>query len=229
MIKVNLRGDNMKKIVIFGIEKTAELAHYYFTNDSEYEVVGFTVDAEYMNGNEYYGLPVYDFANIENYLNVDEVYIFAAITYAKMNEIRENKIKEVKKKGFRLASYISTKATIFNNVKIGEHCFILEDNTIQPFVEIGDNNILWSGNHVGHHSKIGNNNFITSHVVISGNVTIKDNCFIGVNSTLRDGIEVANNTLIGAGSFINGNTTQQEVYKADYARLSKVKSNQISI
>ena len=28
----------MKKLIIFGIEKTAELAHYYFTNDSEYEV-----------------------------------------------------------------------------------------------------------------------------------------------------------------------------------------------
>ena len=161
--------------------------------------------------------------------HVDEVYIFVALTYTKMNEIRENKMKEAKKKGFRLASYISSKATIFNNVKIGEHCFILENNTIQPFVEIGDNNILWSGNHIGHHSKIGNNNFITSQVVISGNVTMKDNCFIGVNSTLRDGIEVANHTLIGAGSLINRNTNQYDVYKANYAELSKVKSSEVLI
>lgn len=219
----------MDKLVIFGTEKTAELAHFYFINDSEYEVVGFTVDTEYMNCNEFCGLPVYDFENLENYLSVDEVCIFVALTYTKMNELRENKINEAKKKGFRLASYISSKATIFNNVKVGEHAFILENNTIQPFVEIGDNNILWSGNHIGHHSKIGNNNFITSHVVISGNVTIKDNCFIGVNATLRDGIEIANHTLISAGSFINRNTNPKEVYKADYAKLYKLTSDQITI
>ena len=31
------------KVIIFGILDTAELAHYYLTNDSEYEVVAFTV------------------------------------------------------------------------------------------------------------------------------------------------------------------------------------------
>lgn len=219
----------MEKLIIFGTEKTAELAHFYFTNDSEYEVIGFTVDAEYMNCDEFCGLPVYSFEHLENYVSIDETYLFVALTYAKMNEIRENKISEAKKKGFRLASYISSKATIFNNVKIGEHCFILENSIIQPFVEIGDNNILWSGNHIGHHSKIGNHNFITSHVVISGNVTIKDNCFIGVNSTLRDGIEVENHTLIGAGCFINRNTNPKEVYKSNYARLFELTSDQITI
>ncbi|MFD2442764.1 acetyltransferase [Bacillus sp. CGMCC 1.16607] len=219
----------MEKLIIFGTGKTAELAYYYFTNDSKYEVIGFAVDGKYMNVKEFYGLPVYEFETIENNINVDEVYFFAALTYTKMNEIREIKIKNAREKGFRLASYISSKATIFNNVKIGEHCFILENNNIQPFVEIGDNNILWSGNHVGHHSKIGNNNFITSHVVISGNVRISDNCFIGVNSTLRDGIEIANYTLIGAASFISRNTNQKEVYKSNYANLSQLNSDQIKI
>ena len=219
----------MKKLIIFGTEKTAELAHYYFTNDSEYEVAGFTVDEQYMNHNEFCELPVYAFNHIENYLLVDGFDIFVALTYTKMNEIREQKMKEAVKKGFRLASYISSKATIFSNVKIGEHCFILENNTIQPFVEIGDNNIIWSGNHIGHHSKIGNNNFITSQVVISGNVTVRDNCFLGVNSTIRDGIEIANHTLIGAGSLITRNTNQYDVYKAKYAELSKVKSSEVLI
>ncbi|WP_019241450.1 MULTISPECIES: acetyltransferase [Bacillus] len=219
----------MEKLIIIGLGKTAELAHYYFTNDSDYEVVGFTVDAKYMNSNEFCGLPVYDFSIIEDYFSVDEVYMFAAITYTEMNQLRERKIKEAREKGYRLASYISTKAIIFNNVKIGEHSFILENNTIQPFVEIGENNILWSGNHIGHHTKIGNNNFITSHVVISGNVVVKDNCFIGVNSAIRDGIFIENQTLIGAGIFINRSTNQNEVYKANYAKVSEKTSNQLKI
>lgn len=217
----------MKQVIIFGTGKTAELAHYYFTNDSEYNVIAFSVDSIFIDSKTFCGLPIYKFEDIETNFPVDDVYFFVALTNSQMNKVRENKIKEAKKKGFRLASYVSTKATIFKNVMIGEHCFILEDNTIQPFVEIGNNNILWSGNHVGHHSKIGNNNFITSHVVVSGNTLIGDNCFIGVNSTLRDGIEIANESLIGAGSFISRNTEEKGVYKARFAEKSNLTSNQI--
>ena len=218
-----------KKVIIFGTNQTGQLAHYYFTNDSEFEVVGFTVDSAYKTSEQFCGLSVHDFEEIENYHSPDEVYMFAALSYAKMNEIREAKIKEIKEKGYKLASYISSKATIFGNVKVGEHNFILEDNTIQPFVEIGDNNTLWSGNHIGHHSKIGNNNFITSHVVVSGNVVIGDNCFIGVNATLRDGIEIADQTLIGANAFINRSTKREEIYKGIKAQLSNKKSDQTAI
>lgn len=37
----------MKKLVIFGLGEIAELACYYFTEDSDYQVVGFTVDEDY--------------------------------------------------------------------------------------------------------------------------------------------------------------------------------------
>ena len=216
-----------RKLIIYGVGKTAELAHYYFTNDSQYEVVAFTVDSIYLDSETFCGLPVFQFEDIETRFSVEAVYFFAAIANSQMNKVRENKVKEAKKKGFRLASYISTKATLFGNVRIGEHCFILEDNTIQPFVEIGDNNILWSGNHIGHHSKLGHNNFITSHVVVSGNTVIGNNCFLGVNSTLRDGIEIANESLIGAGSFITRSTKKKDVYKSKFNEKSNTNSDQI--
>lgn len=219
----------MKKLIIFGTEKTAELAHYYFTKDSDYDVIGFTVNEKYKHSDEFQGLPVYDFEKIEYNFSVDEIDLFIAITFNEMNELRQRKAKEAKDKGFRLASYISSKAIIFDNVKIGEHCFILESNVIQPFVEIGDNNILWSGNHIGHHAKIGNNNFITSHVAIGGSAVIGDNCFIGGNSSIRDDIEIADYTLIGASTYINRSTKPNEVYKGVNAKLSRVLSNQIII
>jgi len=216
-----------RKLIIFGAGKTAELAHYYFTVDSQFEVVAFTVDSIYLNSETFCGLPVYQFEDIETKFPVKDVYFFAAIANTQMNKVRENKIKEAKRKGYSLTSYISSKATLFGNVKLGEHCFILEDNTIQPFVEIGDNNIIWSGNHIGHHTKIGHNNFITSHVVVSGNTVIGNNCFIGVNSTLRDGIEIADETLIGASSFISRTTEEKGVYKTRFAEKYKLNSDQI--
>lgn len=38
----------MKKIIIFGNSEIADLAYYYFSNDSQFEVVAFTIDDLYM-------------------------------------------------------------------------------------------------------------------------------------------------------------------------------------
>ncbi len=36
-----------KKLVIYGIGETADIAYEYFKHDSDYEVVAFTVDNEF--------------------------------------------------------------------------------------------------------------------------------------------------------------------------------------
>ena len=215
----------MKKIVIFGIGDNGELAKYYFENDekykNEYKVEAFTVQKEYLIEKEFKGIPVVEFENLEKKYPPEEFYLFIAVGYTAMNEVREKIYLEGKKRGYRYVSYISSKANIFTD-KIGENNFILEDNTIQPFVEIGNNNVLWSGNHIGHHGKIGNNCFITSHVVISGRCIIEDNCFIGVNSTIRDHIIIKYKTLLGAGSWISKNTEEYGVYlSAEAVKINK--------
>jgi hypothetical protein len=42
-----------RKVVVFGISDLAELAHYYLTNDSPYEIVAFTVNKEYLLGDTF--------------------------------------------------------------------------------------------------------------------------------------------------------------------------------
>lgn len=115
--------------------------------------------------------------------------------------------------GYLPASFISPHAYVWQNCKIGEHCFIFENNVIQPFVEIGDNVILWSGNHIGHHSKIGNHCFISSHVVISGFCDIGESCFFGVNSTVANNLTIGNDCLIGAGVLLAKNVADGALYK----------------
>ena len=43
--------------------------------------------------------------------------------------------REGKERGYSFISYVSSRATRFAGTPIGENCFILEDNTIQPFVD----------------------------------------------------------------------------------------------
>lgn len=167
----------MKKLIIFGDSSFSEIAYEYFTHDSIYTVVSFSVEKEFLTKIELFGLPIIPFEELESIYRPEEYNIFIAIAYNNLNKLRERVYNKAKEKGYTLVTYISSKAFVWHNVNIGENCFIFENNTVQPFVKIGNNNILWSGNHIGHHSSIGNNNFISSHVVISGHVTIGNNCF----------------------------------------------------
>jgi sugar O-acyltransferase (sialic acid O-acetyltransferase NeuD family) len=193
----------MKKLVIFGISDAAELAHYYFTRDSDYRVEAFSVDSAYLSdGSDFCGLPIVPFENVAGIYPPDQYAFFVALGYSNLNQTRKEKYLATKALGYELASYVSSKASILNDGRIGDNCFILEDNTIQPFVTIGNNVTLWSGNHIGHHTRIDDHCFLASHIVVSGRVHVCESCFIGVNATLRDHITVGEKCIIGAGALI---------------------------
>jgi sugar O-acyltransferase (sialic acid O-acetyltransferase NeuD family) len=219
----------VKKLIIFGTGDIAKLAHYYFSHDSEYEVRGFTVDNEYITGDLFLGLPVVDFEEIVDYYPSKKYKMFIALSYSKMNKIRAQKYFKAKEMGYELATYVSSRCTFLTDKPVGDNCFILEDNTIQPFVEIGNNVTLWSGNHIGHESVIEDHCFIASHIVVSGHVHVHKYCFIGVNATLRNSITIAPETLVGAGAIIMKDTVEKGVYLPQRAQLYKTKSDEIKL
>ena len=219
----------MAKILVFGAGDIAKLAHYYFSRDSVHQVVAFTVDKKYRHDDQFLGLPLCDFEQVLDRFPPKACKMFIALSYAKMNKIRAEKYFKAKKMGYELVSYVSSRCTWLTDEPLGENCFILEDNTIQPFVKIGNNVTLWSGNHIGHESVIEDHCFISSHVVVSGHVHIHRFCFIGVNSTLRNGITISRETLIGAGSVIMKDTIQGGVYVPQKAELLKMKSSVIDL
>ena len=216
-----------KPLVIFGLGDIAQLAHNYFTTDSEYNVVAFTVDKDYLTAEEFCGLPVLPFEDITKSHAPETHYFFVATSYTKLNSVRKEKYLLAKDAGYKIASYVSSRCTALNDNKIGENCFILEDNTIQPFVTIGNNVTLWSGNHVGHHSTIHDHCFIASHVVISGGVEIGESCFIGVNAALRDHIKIGERCVIGAGALILTDAEPEGVYLGQETERSRVPSSRL--
>ena len=190
------------KLILFGDSAFAEIAYEYFTYDSSYEVVAFTVDEAYLRKDSLFGLPIVPFEKVEELFSPKTHHMHIALVYNKLNRIRKEKYKEAKRKGYQLANYISSRAFVWRNVTMGDNIFIFEDNTIQPFVKLGSNIVLWSGNHIGHHSTIGSHNFISSHVVISGFVELGEACFLGVNVTIGNNMSIGEDSLIGAGGLI---------------------------
>lgn len=217
----------MSKVMIFGVGQWAELAHFYLTHDSPHDVVGFTLDPEYIEGTTYQSLPVVPFDNVENDYPPADFKIFIPMSFKRMNHARADKYFAAKQKGYELISYVSSKATTFPGFACGDNCFILEDNTIQPFVKIGSNVVLWSGNHIGHSTVIKDHVMVTSHVVISGNCTVEDFSFLGVNATVRDETIIARETLVGMGVTILKDTNEFEVYKATAAQPAGFRSDEI--
>ncbi|MGH9928649.1 MAG: acetyltransferase [Pyrinomonadaceae bacterium] len=207
-----------RKIVIIGDGETAELAYEYFTHDSEHEVVAFSVEREYAKKESLFGLPVVDFDDIEGVYDPAEHAAFVAISYTQLNRVRTRLYREAKRKGYSLVSYVSSRAFVWNNVDIGENCFILENNVLQYAVRVGNNVVLWSGNHVGHQTIIRDNVFVSSHVVISGYCDIGENCFLGVNSSLANNLKVAKDCLIGMGAVVHKDTEERKVYVGNPAK-----------
>jgi sugar O-acyltransferase (sialic acid O-acetyltransferase NeuD family) len=219
----------MAKLVLFGAGDIARLAQFYFTRDSEHEVVAFTVDAQYRQADAFQGLPLVDFEAVALRFPPGDHQMFVAMSYAKMNKVRAEKYERAKAMGYTLASYVSSRCTFLADAPVGDNCFILEDNTIQPFVTIGSDVTLWSGNHIGHDSVIEDHCFITSHVVVSGHVRVGRYSFIGVNATLRNSITLAPETLVAAGAVMMKDSTPRGVYVTKRAELFPKTSDQMEL
>ena len=218
----------MSKLVIFGCGDIAQLAHYYFSSDSGHEIAAFTVDRSYVpKSGLFCNLPVVAFEELEAHFDPSDYLVFVALSYSKINKLRAAKTEEAKAKGYALASYVSSKASVLTQEPIGENAFILEDNTIQPFSKIGRNVTLWSGNHIGHHSVIGDHCFIASHIVISGGVKVGEYCFIGVNATVRDHVTIGAGCVIGAGALIMADTEPDGLYAVPGTERSKVPASRL--
>jgi sugar O-acyltransferase (sialic acid O-acetyltransferase NeuD family) len=218
----------MAKIIIFGIQDFAQLACFYLQHDSGHEVVAFCVNEQYLpEGGMFEGLPVIGFEKVEKSHPPGEFRFFAPMSPKEMNRLRESVYNEIKAKGYELISYISSKATVFPGAQIGDNCFILEDNTIQPFTTVGSNVVLWSGNHIGHHCTIKDHVSFTSHVVLSGHCVVEPYAFFGVNSTIRDGVHVAEGTFVAMATAITRDTEPWGVYKGNPAKKGKVLSTDL--
>jgi sugar O-acyltransferase (sialic acid O-acetyltransferase NeuD family) len=214
-----------RPLVIVGAGEFAQIACEYFTHDSDCEVVAFSVERDYLKQSTLAGLPVVAYETLAEQYPASDYELYVAIPATDLNRLRTRFYRDAKSKGYRFASYISSRAFVWRNAEIGENCFVFEGNVIQPFVRIGNNCIFWSGNHIGHRTVVHDNVFVASHAVISGYCEIGESCFIGVNATFNDQVKVAEDNVIGAGSLVTRHTEPGRIYVGSPAHALPDKSS----
>jgi acetyltransferase-like isoleucine patch superfamily enzyme len=199
----------MKKLVIYGTGSHAELVYAYFTKDSSYEVIAFTVGETYYKEEEKFGIPVFCFEEIEKHISPQEADIFVAVGPHSLNSVLEKLCIQAKEKGYQLASYCSSNNNLFLPI-FGENTFVDDASRFHPYVQLG-NGVTSIDSQFGHHSKIGDYSFISA-ALIGGNVTIEDHVFIGMGSIVKSGVHIGKGSFIGMGCIINKDVEPHSVY-----------------
>ena len=191
----------MADIVIFGAGMAGEVAQVYIEAHSEHRIVGFTVDPEYATSATFHGLPLVPWDCLEQVFPPAQVQLLGPISYRRLNEFRRDRYLEGKSRGYQFASFIHPDCHIYTS-HLGEHCFILGGNVIEPYAKIGNNVILWGGNYIAHHCVVGDHCFFSSHIGIAGATRIGERCFVGGRVGVTEGLTIGDGCLLSAGVMV---------------------------
>lgn len=215
----------MAKLVIFGTGVMGDLIAEHFIHQSDWDVVAYTADADYVEGDTHKGFPLVPFEDIESRYPPGDTAMFVALSYGKANANRRSAFLRAKAAGYAFASFISPHARSLKPIVHGENVFINE-STFQPNAVLGSNVIIWSNNVIGHDAIIGDHCFISSGAVISGGVRVGESCFFGVNSSCRENIEIAAGSVIGAGATVLRSTKPHQLLMAPEPKTLQLKPGQ---
>ena len=112
--------------------ETALLAYEYFSKDSDMQVTAFAVHSAYKKIDQLCGLPVIELETIAELHPPTDTIAFVALSSTHLNRDREKLYLNLKKQGYSFASYVSSLAFVWDNVEIGDNCFILETTCCNP-------------------------------------------------------------------------------------------------
>jgi sugar O-acyltransferase (sialic acid O-acetyltransferase NeuD family) len=210
----------VSKVVLFGSGRFAEMNHFCLTADSPHEVVAFTVDrSQLQRPEELLGCPVVAFEEVVRHYPPDEYLMAVPLGLKRVNRLRAEKFEQARAKGYRLVTYVSSKAVTWPDAAIGESCFVYENVVIKPFARLGRDVIVEAGSVVGHHTEIQDHCFLGPHSVVLGECTVEPYCIIGANAVVREGVKIGAGCIIGAGAVITRNTRPGGVYLAPAAEV----------
>lgn len=202
----------MKKIIIIGNTIAADIIYGLLNSDGRYEIVGFSVDKEYITETEKFGLEVISIDALKETYNATEHAVMLGIGYNNVNQTRAEIFNRIKSLGYSVETYIHPSAVINSEAKIGEGSIVMANSVVEPFSSIGENSMIWSNCTIAHHSTVGSHCWIASNSIISGQATVKDYVFIGVQCAIVNEVIVEELNIIGAGSLITKNTKPKDVY-----------------
>lgn len=203
-----------RRLVIVGDTALAEIAFEFFTRDSPYHVAAFAVDRPFLRQDHLLGRPVVALDEAGERYPPATHDLFVAVSASRLNRLRHDLMDRGRALGYRLATYVSSRAHVWPNAQLGENCMVFPTAVVDPFARVGEGVILWTGSLVGHHSTVGPCAFLSMNATVCGFASVGAHAFLGAGCTVADRVEVAADSLVGAGVCLRHPTTPGAVYAA---------------
>lgn len=197
---LDIKKHTMKNVIIIGTTNFSRLIYQLMHQENDANVLAFTTYRDFKDTDEFTGLPVVAFEDLETLYDMSSTYVLNTIGYSHMNAIREKVYNDCVEKGYKIYTYVSKNACVYSDIPENSGCIIMPGVFIGPYVSMGVSNIFVSNCIITHEIELGNFNFIGAGTVVSGDVKIENRCFTGSNSTIKNGIHLEDCTLLGSGS-----------------------------
>lgn len=204
----------MQKVILSGSAITAEILLTYLKRDDRYEVVGFTVDDDYLVQGSLAAYPTVALSEAVNAFSPKSHRVIMAMGYNDLNRAREAMFSRLKSVGYAVETYIHPHARVYTDRELGEGSVVLPGAIIEPHAQVGANTMVWCNVTVAHHSSLGAHCWAAAGTVISGQANVLNNTFLGVGSTVVNAVTVGEFNVIGAGALISRDTKPYSVHLA---------------
>lgn len=201
----------MRDLVIFGATDLAAMARHCATDVLHRKVTAFAVDAGYKKQEQFHGIPVIEWPEMQSRFTPADTDCFVALGYRSMRR-RRIVYEQVMAAGYGGINLVSPASHVAAGAQMGQNNLILAGAVIEPGVQLGANNVIWSNATICHDTQIGSHNFIAANATLGGYVRLGDANFIGFSATILHHIVVGNDTLIGAQSLVRQPTHDLHQY-----------------
>jgi sugar O-acyltransferase (sialic acid O-acetyltransferase NeuD family) len=181
------------KIAIFG---KGDLA-YEFSSSSNFD----------LNNTIFIDKDLDDNLDYEKLKSASKIYIAISDSF-----LRESIFERLKNHNLKPDSYISNKAFISKNVKIGAGSIIQPNCIISNNVTIGNLVFINFSCIIGHDVFINDYSSMMPSVNIGGHASIGKNVFMGTSSTILPNKKIVDNVKIGAGSVLISSARKEGTY-----------------
>lgn len=216
----------MTKIVLVGNAITAEILYSYLYPDSRYEVLGLTVDDEFLDRPGVAGLRAVGLSQLRDTFPAESCRVLMAVGYNDLNRVRESLFQRLKTMGYTVETYVHPDAKVFTEHPLGEGCVVLPGAVVEPHARVGANTMVWCNVTLAHHSSVAENCWIASGAVISGQAKVMRNSFVGVNATVVNQVTVGEYNIVGASALMSKDTKSHTVHLARSAEPFRYSSEE---
>lgn len=204
----------MRKILLAGNAITAEILLAYLRHDERYEVVGLTVDDEFVGKGDMDSPHTVGLSAAATAFSPRSHRVIMAMGYNDLNRSREAMFERLKAMGYGVETYIHPHARVYSDHPVGEGSVVLPGAVIEPHARVGANTMVWSNVTLAHHSSVGDHCWVAAGTVISGKAKVHRNTFLGVSCTVVNAVTVGEFNLVGAGALITRDTKANSVHLA---------------